>query len=326
MKIDASVGNKPADVFKTFPEFSKLTLADRTKYEALICDLPPYSLGMRNPNSDYAFPTLMNWWNSLDSCAVSMLNGNLIISYWIPGMDVLTGISLVGTNKVDESICYIFDSLKSKGETPQLVHVPEFVIGYMEHPELFTCISQRNTDEYVIPVDKFYPIKHSVSFRRHRVNKFLRNMQGSKIVVKSIDLSLEDNRFLLTKCANTWPAKGPANTTVSHSDDGMAVSINEADRIGTENLCLFVDDKLQAFILYTQPSDKRYVIFSHYRSNDDLPYVLDYVLYSFAEWFNDQGVRYVNLDGDLGLWSLRMLKLALGPCEFFRKYTIKPAE
>jgi hypothetical protein len=43
MKIDASLGNKPADVFKAFPEFSKLTLADRTKYGAAIYNLQsPY--------------------------------------------------------------------------------------------------------------------------------------------------------------------------------------------------------------------------------------------------------------------------------------------
>lgn len=41
MATDISVEGKSSDVFKTFPEFSKLTPGDRHKYEKLIADYPP---------------------------------------------------------------------------------------------------------------------------------------------------------------------------------------------------------------------------------------------------------------------------------------------
>jgi hypothetical protein len=56
-----------------------------------------------------------------------------------------------------------------------------------------------------------------------------------------------------------------------------------------------------------------------------IPYTYDYAIYAFAEWLTDCGVQYVNIDGDAGAPLLRALKLALGPCNYFRKYTIKPA-
>ena len=64
-------------MFKTFPEFSKLTLNDREEYESYIKDFPPIS--------DILFASIMVWWGALDGLAVSKLNDNLVISYWIPG-------------------------------------------------------------------------------------------------------------------------------------------------------------------------------------------------------------------------------------------------
>jgi len=308
---------KPADVFKTFPEFSKLTYADREKYEALIKDLPPLA--------SLPFSNLMTWWNSLDSAAVATLNGNLIISYWLPGSDKVSGISFIGTNKVDESICEILDHLKRKGERPRLVHVPEFIISHMQHPELFEFKSERNDDEYVYEVSKFYPITKNVSFRRHRIKKFMSHTKDREVVVKSLDISEYENKQLLLQCAAEVPRKGTVNEIARHSDEALVSAIENAEYIGVDNVCLFVNHELHAFMLFSRPADKRYIIFSHVMVRYDIPYTYDYMVYGFAKWLTESGVQYANLDSDLGMPLLRMLKLALGPTEYFRKYTIEPA-
>lgn len=138
-------------MFKTFPEFSKLTLADRHDYEALVKDYPPID--------DISFTSLMTWWSSLENTSVSRLNGNLVISYCLPGEDKFTGLSLVGTNDVDESICAIFDYLREKGEPLRLVNVPEFVISNAAYPAMFNFKEQRALHEYILPLSGFYPSK-----------------------------------------------------------------------------------------------------------------------------------------------------------------------
>lgn len=313
---NVTIGDRPAGVFKTYPEFSKLTLGDRKKYEALIRDYPPMS--------EYSFPTLMNWWNTLDSCAVATLNGNLVISYWLPGGDRSTGISVVGVNDVDATMCAVLDELKRNGETPRLVHVPEFVVSHMSHPELFNFKSERAYDEYVLDLNRYYPMKRMKGLRRHRIRRFLSSVGDAKIVVKSIDLADEDNQRMLLGYAKAWPRRGTVNALVKHSDDAMKVSIENAEILGTENICLMIDGEIHAFLLYTQPSDSHYAIFSHVMVRYDVPYVYDYLAYAFAEWLLDRGIRYLNLDSDLGVPMLRVLKLALGPCNYFRKYTVTP--
>lgn len=97
-----------AAVFKTFPEFSKLILADRQKYEKLIADYPSVS--------DFQFTSLMTWYvgYQLEAPSISTLNGNLILSYWLSGNEAHSGLSVVGTHAVDETICTICVSARSR--------------------------------------------------------------------------------------------------------------------------------------------------------------------------------------------------------------------
>lgn len=103
-------------MFKTFPEFSKLTLADREEYEGFVKDFPPIY--------DISFPGMMTRWNTFGEILVATLNGNLVIPYWLPGDEKRSGLSLVGTKDVDEPLCSLFDYLRSKNEPVRLVNVP----------------------------------------------------------------------------------------------------------------------------------------------------------------------------------------------------------
>src|ERR1700729_1753334 len=126
-KTDSQASGGKVARFKTFPEFSKLTIANKKEYEALISDYPPIY--------DLSFSSLMTWWNPLNSMCVAQLNDNLVMPYWLPGEGVHSGLSFIGTNKVDESLCVIFDYQQSKGEVPRLINVPEFVINSIQYPD-----------------------------------------------------------------------------------------------------------------------------------------------------------------------------------------------
>src|SRR5689334_20268559 len=87
--------------FSTFPEFGRLTLKDKAQYEAYIRDMPPVD--------DISFSALMGWWNPLDNMSVAELNGNLVVPYWMAGAERHSGLSLIGTENIDQSIATIFD-------------------------------------------------------------------------------------------------------------------------------------------------------------------------------------------------------------------------
>jgi hypothetical protein len=311
--IKHSLDDKPAGAFKTFPEFSKLTFADKETYEALIAQYPPIA--------SISFTDLITWWNPLNSCAVSELNGNLVISYWLPGAEQQSGLSLLGTHNIDESLCVLFDYFSQRNEKPRVIRVPEFVLSQVQYPELFVSKEEREFGEYVYDISKFYPLNHLISYRRHRVRKFLSQISEDRITIKSLDLSSYNNQRLLLE--NDWPRTG-INKIARVEDEAIETSIEHASLLGLENLCLYVDGVLRGYCLYYHPADKRYIIFKHAKVDYEIPRTLDYMIYAFAARYADKGVTYVNLDSDLGLPFLRMFKLALGPSNFFRKYTVEP--
>lgn len=302
--------------FSTFPEFSKLTLEDKETYEALIKDYPPIY--------DISFPALMSWWNPLGDISVSEINGNLVIPYWLPGDEKISGLSLIGTHKIDESICQIFDHLRSKGEKARLVNVPEFVLSYVRYHDLYNFTEHRDQNEYILPLSHFYPLKNMAPHWQRVAARFINRMDGKYINVVSLDLAVNKDRDCLLSAAREWRVKNKLNDYGSIEGDCMETFINCHEQLDIENLCLFVNGKLWGFCLYQVPNDKRYVIMKHIKATHRLTFGFEILGYLFSKWWIDHGFEHVVLGADHGIHSLRMFMLTLGTSNFFRKYTIEP--
>jgi hypothetical protein len=303
-------------MFKTFPEFSKLTLNDREEYEAYVKEFPPIG--------SITFPGLMTWWNPLSHLSVSVLNGNLVIPYWLPGDERHSGISLIGTSKVDESICTIFDYLKEKGERARLVNVPGFVVENIQYHDLFKIREDRPYDEYVFPASRFYPLENMKEGRRNRVKKKINEVGEHNITTKSLNLSLDRNKRLLLNASSAWQSKN-INNYGKLELEALRAAIEDGHALGIENVCLFLNDELHGFCLYETPPDKEYIIINCIKATHRSSLGFELMAYTFAKWFSQEGVMYGNFNADLGLLRLRVFMLTLGPSNFFRKYTIEPS-
>ncbi len=302
-------------MFKTFPEFSKLTLADRDEYEGYVKSFPPYA--------HLTFACLMTWWNLWGTVAVSRLNNNLVVTYWLPGGEAESGLSLIGINKIDESICTILDHLKERGEPARLVHVPEFVISSVRYPDLFHFSEQRASNEYIMSAAKYYPLENMSIYRRQKARRQLSGMHG-RYELKSLDLHNLKDRILLTEAADRWWSKN-LNDFGRHEKEAMLTTIASFKELGLQNVCIFLDGQLFGFLLYIMSSDGRYVIALHVKATHKDGLGFELLLYLFAQWFSDRGVTYANLSTDCGQLRLRMFMLTLGPVNFLRKYIIEPA-
>jgi hypothetical protein len=316
MATDTSLNSKPADVFKTFPEFSSLTFADREQFSRLVADYPPLD--------DITFASLMSWWSSMEACKVATYNDNLIISYWLPGMEQFSGLSVIGETKLDQTICEIFDNLLAAGEAPRLVHVPEFVVRNIEHPELFYFTPLPEFDEYVLSLASMHPLANQPMHKQRRIEAFLKRVAGKQILTKSLDLTQKSNRQLILAEIKAWPRHGKGNDFSTFSDEVMHDAIEKHALLDTKNLCLFVDDTLQACMVYYPSQDSRYAVVGQFRANNQSS-TFDYATYAFCGRLIKQGFEFANLSYDLGLQRLRTLKIGLGPTSAFRKYIVEPA-
>jgi hypothetical protein len=304
-----------SQTFGSFPDFSRLTLADKEAYDALIREYPPIY--------DISFTALMTWWNPLDNMAIARLNGNVVVPYWFGGDDKHAGLSLIGTNKVDESMCEIFDYLRAEGRPVRLVNVPEFVVTNVQFHELFSFKEERQYSEYIYPISRFYPAKNMPLYWRKKVERRQKDIESGKMVVRSLDLNSETDSLLLLRAVNEWQSKG-INDYGKVEQDTIRECIINAAPLEIDNMCLFVDGKLHGFCLYEVPSDKRYITVKHVKATHDTTLGFELIGYMFAKRLSEQGTTHVNLNADFGKLGLRMFMLALGPSNFFRKYIVEP--
>lgn len=308
--------NQPVSSFATFPEFSTLTIKHKEEFQTFVSPFPPIG--------DIQFATLLTWWDSLDGVQVAQLNGNLVVQYWRPGDEARSGLSLIGTQAVDETICTIFDYLRERNQPVRLVNVAEFVVSEVEYPAMFSFHEERAYHEYIIPVANFYPFKNITGYRNRKIQRLFKKYGKDNLVSKSLDLQKQANVDLLIEATDTWWKKN-LNDFGSVGKETIKKSIRHANALGFENVCMFADDTLLGFCLYQQPSDKRYVICSHIKATQNDTLTFELIAYMLGQWFGNQGFTYGNLTEDWGRLRLRMFMLTLGPSNFFRKYTVEPA-
>jgi hypothetical protein len=302
--------------FASFPEFTTLTYKDREEYERLIKDYPAVA--------DFSFAFLMGWWALRAPVEISLLEGNVILSYCSSEKTTEPELCFIGTNKVDECLCTIFDYMRREGKAPKLAHIPEFVIDSMGFPEMFSFKPARSFDEYIIPLSKYYPLSGSPAHHKRRVASFLDKLEGARVNVGPVDLSKAENQELLLNAVRTWPRRG-INGLTSTKNGAMENAIRHADDIGFKNVCLFLNDELHCFMIFYAPQNGDLFSLEYIEMSYAVPNLLNFSVNMFAEWFAEQGMTHVNMGMDFGKPVLRVAKLALQPVNFFRKYTIEPA-
>lgn len=302
-------------MFKTFPEFTKLTFDDREGYEKLVAKYPPVG--------DISFTILKLWWGTLGDTAVATLNDNLVISYWNPGDEQHSGLCLVGTNQVDQSICDIFDELRARGEKPRLTNVPDFVVNSMRYPELFSFWSDDHDDEYIITSAKYAELDRLPQFMRIRVRKFIREHGQENLEVKKVDLRSFVNRQLLLEASERWPLRG-VNNMSKFGRQLLPAVVENSPYLAVACMGLYIGKELEGYCLYDETASDQVTLLS-VRLNYTMPRIFDYAAYGFAKYLADHGVKWVNLYSDSSTRTMRVVKLGLRPDNFYRKYIIEPA-
>jgi len=167
-------------------------------------------------------------------------------------------------------------------------------------------------------------LKNMPIYWRRKVERIKGRLPKDAITVHSVDLSTEEDRQLLMKSVEMWQSRG-INDYGKVEQDSIRECLWHSDELDIDNLCLFVNGKLHGFCLYTVSNDRRYIAVKHVKATHESTVGFELIGYEFAKRFSEQGITYVNLNADHGKLRLRMFMLALGPCNFFRKYIVEPA-
>ncbi len=300
----------------SFPKFARLTLDDKASYEALVSAYPPFS--------DISFATLHIWWNLDGQLAISTLSKNLVINYQLPFDKLNSGYSLIGTNQIDESLRTIFAYLYKHQKVARLVHVPEFTVEKIQAKDDLTIEEELDYHEYIMDAKALASLEgHGHSRTRRKVRRFLREVEGQKLELKSVDLAAPEIKDQLFKAVVAWQKKYPKDNDPENTESkAISTTLRHALALDTQNLCIFINDELHGLVLYHRSTDKKHFIINHLKVDYGYPHIFDYLNNQIAVRAVKQNVAFLNMEMDLGVEGLRRHKAGLRPVHFLKKYTV----
>lgn len=302
--------------FKTFPEFSKLTSRDRDVYEAYMQQFPPVSV--------LNFGTLMTWWSALGTPGVAVHNKNLVVSLWYPGLEEYSGFTVIGRQDIDETICAVFDYQKQCGEKPYLTCIPEFVANKIRYMDMFVIDRERRNDECILDVNEALDLDNFPAYRKTRLKRLLSTIGEDNIRVLPLDIDSVYERDRLMELIDDWRDKGELNGFTKHEEESLKAALRAGGKMGFSGLGMYVNQELHSFLILAESQADDYEIVSHSRFSYAIPNCLDVAIYAYGKWFQENGIRWVNIDADLDFPELRRVRLYIGPSDFLRMYRITP--
>lgn len=300
-----------------FPDFIDFFEVMPAEYVSLVEKYDSYS--------DFNYVSVYCW-SQPNSCFISILNGNLVLSIkeYIGDNQVLT---FLGVNEIEKTTQTLLDYAASNTQFKKdLKLVPSIIAHQLAASGSYMIVEDHDNHDYILSAadTMTFPGKRYLK-KRNRLNKFQRLYENTYKVF-DVDLSNPAERNLLIKLDEKWLRMGT---------DGASQAENEADAIHnlldnysklskiTKLKCisLRVSGKLTAFIIY-EISNKHAV--THFaKSEISILYGGEYLLAELMKrLYQEYGIDEVNIEQDLGIAGLREHKTAHSPSRFLQKYTV----
>jgi len=296
----------------TFPNFKLLEWKDYQEVEPFIFRFPPYS--------DFNFTSLWSW-NTHERIKLSQLNNNLVVLFtdYLTNNDFLSFIGdcdIVGTAEV------LLKWSEGNIRSTCLKLLPEHVIDRLNSKELI-AIPDEDAHDYILSV----PFLASLNEQRkskiaNNIRRFLKDYPNNYVAeswLEEIDKQLYFDLFY------EWAGNcNTVDTEKSNEFRAFKRHLQIADgRIKV--FSLFVDDTLVAFD--TIEFIKREYATVHFgKTNNKYKGVFEYFQWREGQYLLDNGIRYLNIEQDLGIPGLRFSKRKFKPCFFLKKFKISHAK
>lgn len=304
-------------MFEKFPQTAPLLPIHKDAYDSFIEKFAPHS--------DLSFGTLMIWWNLNDDLEIAELNDNIVLTYTDPFAEMKRRFTLLGTNKIDESIQTIFSYQRSHGLEVGLHMTPDYTVQALKNPEGVIIEDDIDNTDYILSTKRTAELEDStISRTRRKVRQFLREANG-EVEVRGLSIHGIRDKIRLINDLHMWDdVYGTENDRGRYEGIAINRALLLSDLIGTYCLGVFVQGKLEAFALYHQPPQVNYTIVNHLKTSNHYPHLFDFVLHMLAQRLQDEGIEYMNIEQDLGIPGLRFHKEGLRPTERLKKFNVLP--
>jgi hypothetical protein len=295
-----------------FPSFKQLELHDAEavqRYAALY-----------GPFSEFNFASLWSW-NLDNSVLLSELNGNLVVRL----TDYATGAvfySLLGDSDLNRAVEALISLSCREKLQPKLQLVPATVAERLDK-SVFSITEDDNHADYILLVERLLTYQGTrLASKRNEVRKFSRLCPSSRFGILDLNDSaiLDESRAVFER----WISR----KAVAHLPDtdrelkAFERCLSSPDQLRLIGTGIFSDDSLIAFSILQIVDDTNAFTLFEKADTGEFPGIGSFLNQQVANLLATQGIRYINIEQDLGIAGLRMSKRSYDPCAYLKKFNV----
>lgn len=296
-----------------YPRFRRLTIASKRAIEHVTKHYPPYS--------DYYFFSLWSF-NTKNQVSFSFLYGNLIIKFQeYSGAGYF--YSFLGNSHVDDTISVLLQEAKKKHLPQVLKLVPESnftgTSSFMNNP-LYRIEEDADNFDYIFSVEKLTQLNgKKLHQKKKQVKKFMRSYSYTTTYYSLRNVSIHKELLSVLKEWYTQ-AREASKNDVEYA--AIRRALRGSRHFYLKAMCVCIDGKLRGFTIFEQVSAE-YAICSFQKADRSYDGIFEFLNQSVAAYLRARGVRYMNMEQDLGIAGLRQAKRKYDPT-YLKKYIITP--
>ncbi len=294
-----------------YPLFKPIELSDGTEVAAITRRHPPYS--------DFNFVSLWSW-NTTGACALSTLNGNLVVR--LP--DYVTGApqySFLGDSAVSDTAAELIRRAEDEGLGSTLRLIPETVAHALDRTRHKYEMDMDGSD-YILSTARLRNFKGTeLQKKRNWVNRFVREHPNHR--VEMLDLSSRAVHQTLLDCFELWgDQKGERDVYALAEYRAFQRLLQAADFFpDLYGMGIWVDDRFAAFMVF-ELVQQRYAMGHFSKADATHSGLTPFLMREVGEFLAARGYENLNYQQDLGLPGLRHSKKSYIPAAYLRKYVV----
>lgn len=291
-----------------FPDFKPLELTDKKYIETYTEQFPPYS--------DFNFTSIWAW-NTNDKILLSNLNENLVILFF----DYVSNnpfFSFIGANKIEDTASLILDYSANRFGVDYLKLIPEHLISHFQN-KFWNVIPDASSDDYILSVDF---LKGMDKLTKSSLSNAIRNfIKTNGIYIVKYNSIKEVEKKIYFELIEDWSN----NKELSGGSINERIALNkyfDLQDCETKIFSLFVNEKLVAFDT-CEFCSKDYAIMHFGKTDTAFRGAAEILYWEEAKYLSNKGIRYINIEQDLGISGLRYSKQKFKPSHFLKKYILQ---
>jgi hypothetical protein len=299
-----------------FPNFSAYSVQEILEFTKKVREF--------EPRSDFSPAYIVGYYNIDGQLRFCELNGNLIASYNDPETNTHC-IEVFGANRLSETITEIFAYQKAHGLPVEITCLDDRQVSVL-HDNRMVVERYIDKDEYVISCDDHARLaKKELAAESRAVRNFIKNY-GDDVKIYELDLTNEQSVNLLINAWHVWREyfKNTNNDPDRVERKYTGMYLDHAHELPTRNFVISHADHIIAFGIFDVFEEFSCAVFHSLKVDYAYNHAFDFGLHVIANRLRSDGIKYINVEEDMGVPGIRYKKQHLAPVTLLKRYSVRP--